>query len=173
MRKRLVTGLAAAFGLMTATFVVGGIAYSPVLFVLALAFAPVTYILYRHATGRLMGRIYRGVEQQAARNGGDPGADGFGAGPREEWTPPGENRRRARGQRARAAGGRRAGAERVTRDGPTPQEAYSVLGVEPGADEGTVREAYRERVKDVHPDTDGGDEDEFKRVREAYEVLTD
>ena len=176
-RKRLVSGLAAAFGLMTATFALGGVVYSPVLFVLAFTFLPVTYVLYSHATGRLLGRIYRGVERQAARNGGESGRDGFGAGPREEWTPPGGERRRARrqarGGRQRRRGGSRADPGSNGRRGPTPREACSVLGVDPGADEGAVREAYRERIKEVHPDTEGGDEDEFKRVREAYEVLTD
>ena len=175
-RKRLVTGLAAAFGLMTAIFAVGGVVYSPVLFILALTFLPVTYVFYSHATGRLLGRIYRGVERQAARNGGDPERGGFGAGPREEWTPPGGDRRRGRRQaqgRQRRRGARRAGPRSNGRHGPTRREAYSVLGVDPGADEGAVREAYRERIKEVHPDTEGGDEDEFKRVREAYEVLTD
>jgi hypothetical protein len=46
-------------------------------------------------------------------------------------------------------------------------EAFAELGLEPGADEATVRSAYRDRAKEVHPDT-GGDEDEFKRVQEAY-----
>ncbi len=184
-RTRLVTGLAAAFGLMTAIFVVGGVVSSPGLLVLALVFAPVTYLLYRHATGRLLGRVYRGVEQQAAQNGADPGRGGFGAGPREEWQPPRDERRRARqAQGRRRAQGRADGRGRTRRGGgrgprqrasdePTPREAYSVLGVDPGADEAAVREAYRERIKEVHPDTDGGDEEAFKRVRAAYEVLTD
>jgi DnaJ-domain-containing protein 1 len=45
--------------------------------------------------------------------------------------------------------------------------AYSVLGVPSGAGVDEVRAAYREKVKEVHPDL-GGDEDEFKRVQEAY-----
>lgn len=45
--------------------------------------------------------------------------------------------------------------------------AFSELGLSPGADVEEVRAAYRERVKDVHPDQ-GGDEEAFKRVREAY-----
>ena len=51
------------------------------------------------------------------------------------------------------------------------REAYRTLGVEPGADEATVKRAYRERVKVVHPDR-GGDEAEFKRVTAAYDRLT-
>ena len=42
-----------------------------------------------------------------------------------------------------------------------------------GADEAAVRSAYRERVKEVHPDRPSGDEDEFKRVNRAYERLTE
>jgi hypothetical protein len=171
-RKRLVTGMAGAFGAMTAVLAVSAVVYSPALVLLAAVFGVVTYVLYSHATGRLLNRIYRGVERQATTNGADPGRGGFGAGPREEWTPPrGEQRRRARQRAGRA--GRHARAGTQPRGGPTPREAYGVLGLDPGADEGTVREAYRRRIKEVHPDTDGGDEEQFKRVREAYEVLTD
>jgi hypothetical protein len=45
--------------------------------------------------------------------------------------------------------------------------AFRELGLDPGADVETVRDAYRDRVKEVHPDQ-GGDEESFKRVREAY-----
>jgi curved DNA-binding protein CbpA len=48
-----------------------------------------------------------------------------------------------------------------------------VLGVSPDADESTVRRAYRDRIKEVHPDAEDGDEEVFKRVQEAYEVLTE
>jgi hypothetical protein len=49
--------------------------------------------------------------------------------------------------------------------------AYEVLGLEPGAGPEAVRAAYRERVKEAHPDTPGGGVEEFIRVREAYEYL--
>ncbi|MFB6080438.1 MAG: J domain-containing protein [Haloferacaceae archaeon] len=45
--------------------------------------------------------------------------------------------------------------------------AFSELGLSPDADRSEVRAAYRERVKDVHPDQ-GGDSEAFRRVREAY-----
>jgi curved DNA-binding protein CbpA len=45
--------------------------------------------------------------------------------------------------------------------------AFAELGVPATASVEEVKRAYRRRVKDVHPDQ-GGDEDEFKRVREAY-----
>jgi len=45
--------------------------------------------------------------------------------------------------------------------------AFAELGVPAGATLDEVKAAYRRRVKETHPDQ-GGDEDEFKRVREAY-----
>lgn len=51
-----------------------------------------------------------------------------------------------------------------------PAEARDVLGLEPGTAPEDVEQAYRERVKEVHPDQ-GGDEEAFKRVRKAYERL--
>ncbi|MDS0281564.1 J domain-containing protein [Haloarcula onubensis] len=49
---------------------------------------------------------------------------------------------------------------------PTRQ-AFAELGLRQGATPEEVKSAYRARVKQVHPDH-GGDEEEFKRVREAY-----
>jgi hypothetical protein len=45
--------------------------------------------------------------------------------------------------------------------------AFAELGVPVTASIEEVTQAYRQRVKEVHPDQ-GGDEAEFKRVREAY-----
>lgn len=81
----------------------------------------------------------------------------------------GSGRREREGRTAGARGGDAPGGQR--NDGPTPAEAYRRLGLDPDADDDAVRQAYRERVKSVHPDREGGDEDEFKRVTEAYEVL--
>ena len=168
------SGLAAAFALMTVILAVGGLVSSPALFVLAAIFAGVTYLLYYQASGRLLERLYRGVERKAATGKRDPERGGFGAGPREEWTPPRqEQRRRARRQRARGRRQAAGRARQAQRAGPTRAEASRVLGVDPGADERAVRQAYRERIKEVHPDADDGDEEEFKRVQEAYETLTD
>ncbi|PSP83126.1 J domain-containing protein [Halobacteriales archaeon QS_6_64_34] len=49
---------------------------------------------------------------------------------------------------------------------PTRQ-AFAELGLRETATVDEVKSAYRSRVKQVHPDH-GGDEEEFKRVREAY-----
>ena len=58
--------------------------------------------------------------------------------------------------------------------GPDPEEqvhptvqAFGELGLSRNASLDDVKSAYRERVKEVHPDH-GGTEAEFKRVREAY-----
>lgn len=47
--------------------------------------------------------------------------------------------------------------------------AFAELGVPADASSDEVRRAYRRKLKEVHPDQ-GGDEDEFKRVRQAYTV---
>jgi DnaJ-domain-containing protein 1 len=51
----------------------------------------------------------------------------------------------------------------------TPGDAFDVLGVDPQASAEEVQAAYREQVKDVHPDH-GGDRESFERVQEAYTV---
>ncbi|AQL41542.1 ferredoxin [Halorientalis sp. IM1011] len=47
---------------------------------------------------------------------------------------------------------------------------FEILGIEPDADDAAVREAYRRRVKEAHPDR-GGSAREFQRVKEAYEKI--
>ena len=51
-------------------------------------------------------------------------------------------------------------------------ELYKTLGVEPDATEDEIKQAYRARARQTHPDT-GGDVDEFKLVSLAGTVLTD
>ncbi|MEF8802468.1 MAG: J domain-containing protein [Halolamina sp.] len=45
--------------------------------------------------------------------------------------------------------------------------AFAALGVSRNADTETVQNAYREQVKEVHPDQ-GGTEEAFKELRDAY-----
>ena len=47
---------------------------------------------------------------------------------------------------------------------------FEVLGVAPEADDETVKQAYRERVKAAHPDQ-GGSVEEFREIRTAYEKI--
>jgi len=78
------------------------------------------------------------------------------------------------GRRVGGAGGRAAGraADRIGRaaraGGRDPvAAAFAELDVATDADAAEVKRAYRERVKETHPDQ-GGDEEAFRRVREAY-----
>ena len=53
---------------------------------------------------------------------------------------------------------------------------YSELGVQPDATQGQIRDAYRRLAKRYHPDTNRSDpkaEERFKRIGEAYRVLSD
>lgn len=44
---------------------------------------------------------------------------------------------------------------------------YEILGVNPTASEEEIKAAYRNKVKEWHPDY-GGDEESFVRLRDAY-----
>ena len=50
--------------------------------------------------------------------------------------------------------------------------AFDRLELPPSATSEEVKSAYRERVKEAHPDH-GGDSEEFKRLREAYTTARD
>jgi hypothetical protein len=161
---------------MSLVLAVVGLLTNPAVLVLAVVFGVVAGLMYDQASGRLARRVYRRVERQAAVDGGvragrgsrsgrgaRAGRGGFGAGSREEWRGPGRGRERNGRRRAR----------RSRRGGLAADEAYDTLGLEPGADQAAIRDAYRERIKEVHPDTEGGDEAAFRRVREAYERLSE
>jgi len=47
-----------------------------------------------------------------------------------------------------------------------------ILRVDPDADDEEIKQAYRDRVKETHPDL-GGSEEAFKRVERAYQALTE
>lgn len=50
------------------------------------------------------------------------------------------------------------------------EDPYSILDVDKSASDQTIKESYREKVKENHPDV-GGDKDEFIRIKEAYEDI--
>lgn len=52
------------------------------------------------------------------------------------------------------------------------RDLYRVLGVSPDASEEDIKRAYRRRARESHPDA-GGDEEDFKEVQHAYQVLSD
>lgn len=169
-KERLVLGLTAIFGAMTALVLLLSIAlFEPVLFFVALPLGATTYLFWYQSSGKLRERVER-TRRQPRSPGTDEESGGFGAGPRGGF-------QSARGQQAREAWERRqrkrrqqAGVQSSPALGQV--EAYRRLGLDTDADESEVKRAYRERIKDAHPDR-GGDEEEFKRLTEAYETLTD
>ena len=171
-KERLVLGLTVVFGAMTALVLLLSVALvEPVLFFVALPLGAAAYMFWYQSSGKLRERVAR--TRPGARSTGESGG-GFGAGPRsgfegargqqarQEW----ERRQRQRRQRNRQRGSA----------GPSPSlsraEAYRRLGLDTDAEEAEIKRAYRERIKDAHPDR-GGDEAEFKRLTEAYETLTE
>src|SRR3989344_7448267 len=50
---------------------------------------------------------------------------------------------------------------------------YQILGVEKSASEEDIKKAYRRLAHQHHPDKAGGDEQKFKEINEAYQVLSD
>jgi hypothetical protein len=179
-QDRLLFGLAAVLaGIAVLEFVLAFV-YSPALLAIAVPFGAAAYLIWYQASGRLRERVESGRAGSHRRAEAETG--GFGAGPRESFSGRSGFRQRAEERRARAggaqtrgarAGGGASGARTVRNSGPTPAEAYRVLGLDADADSEAVRRAYRQKVKSVHPDRESGDEDEFKRVKEAYEVLNE
>lgn len=58
----------------------------------------------------------------------------------------------------------------------TKNDYYQALGVNRGANAEEIRKAYRKLARKFHPDLNPGDkaaEDRFKKVQEAYDVLSD
>lgn len=181
-RNRLVMVLASVFAGLAVVVALAAIVHQPFIVILALLFGSVAYFMWYQASGRLAQRVYRAVENQARPNDGRTERGGFGAGPRES--------RRQRTRRAGFGGGQRQASNARHHDrhdrerrGKTPPgtvsqssltraQAYDILDVDPSVEEPAIKQAYREKVKDVHPDTENGSEEAFKRVNEAYEQLT-
>jgi|ERR1035441_9260223 DnaJ-class molecular chaperone len=51
-------------------------------------------------------------------------------------------------------------------------DPYQVLGIKKDASEAEIKEAYKQKVKEHHPDV-GGNEEECKNLNIAYETLSD
>ncbi len=50
---------------------------------------------------------------------------------------------------------------------------YDILGVDEDASQEEIKDAYRKKAKEHHPDSKSGDEEKFKKVNEAHKVLGD
>lgn len=53
------------------------------------------------------------------------------------------------------------------------RDYYEVLGVSKSASADELKKAYRRLAVQHHPDKEGGNEEKFKEINEAYDVLKD
>lgn len=53
-----------------------------------------------------------------------------------------------------------------------PKDYYKILGIDKNASEEDIKRAYRRLAHQYHPDKKGGDENKFKELNEAYQVLS-
>jgi hypothetical protein len=159
--------LAGVFAGLATVLAVVALARQPFLLVLAVPFGAAAYLVWMGATGRTPFGGYRRVSPEDARQARAQRAERE-AGGRSRFAE--EARQRAAGERARGGerGRRRPQAEP---EALARREAARILGVDADAEPATVRSAYREQVKEVHPDAENGDEERFRRVNEAYERL--
>ncbi|MFB6120301.1 MAG: J domain-containing protein [Halobacteriaceae archaeon] len=144
---RLLGAIGGVFAALTGLFVLLGLFVTPVALALAVPFGATAYFLWYHASGRLADRVAANAGGRRRRR-------------RDATTGPRGRRDRTREPRQQSAPDR------------GDADAYRALGLDPGADAESVEAAYREKVKEVHPDR-GGDERAFREVREAYERLAD
>lgn len=93
-----------------------------------------------------------------------------------------DNRRQDREKRKSESRNRQTRSQTSTEDGISPedQQAYDALGLDPGAAESEIKEAYRRLAKEHHPDQyqQAGEEavnaanERFRQIKRAYNHLT-
>lgn len=142
-QSRLLLAVTVVLAATTVVFGVLGTLYNLILLVFAIPFALATGFLWFHVTGRLMEYLRTERVSQTSR----------------QYT-----------RKTSTNHNEQAGHE-TTPDRLSISQAQSILGVDPQAPPDEIRDAYRDRVMDAHPDTEAGTEDEFKRIRAAYERL--
>ena len=54
-----------------------------------------------------------------------------------------------------------------------PKDYYNILGVERNASPDDIKRAFRRLAHEHHPDKPSGNDEKFKEVNEAYQVLSD
>ncbi len=55
----------------------------------------------------------------------------------------------------------------------TSKDYYNVLGIQKEATKDDVKKAFRKLAHQFHPDKQGGNEQKFKEINEAYQILSD
>jgi hypothetical protein len=160
--------LAAIFAGLAVLLAVAALAKQPFLLVVALPFAAAAYLVWMGATGRTPfgGRARRVSPEEARQARADRGRREPGSAQSRFGR---EARREAAGGGNRRRGRRRS--ERQQSETLARREAARVLGVDEDAEPATIRSAYRESVKEVHPDAEDGDREAFQKVNDAYERL--
>ena len=53
------------------------------------------------------------------------------------------------------------------------KDPYKILGVDRNATDDEIKKSYRKLAKEYHPDKSTGNEERFKEVADAYDILTD
>lgn len=53
------------------------------------------------------------------------------------------------------------------------KDYYKILGIDKNASQDEIKRAFRKLAHQYHPDKEGGNEEKFKEVNEAYQVLKD
>ncbi len=53
------------------------------------------------------------------------------------------------------------------------KDYYNVLGIDKNASQDEIKKVFRKKAHQCHPDKAGGDEQKFKEINEAYQVLGD
>lgn len=52
------------------------------------------------------------------------------------------------------------------------KQYYDILGIQEGASQEEIKKQYRKKCFETHPDKNEGKDEEFKKVNEAYEILS-
>lgn len=52
------------------------------------------------------------------------------------------------------------------------KDYYQILGVSHDANQNDIKKAFRKLAHEYHPDKQNGDEEKFKEINEAYQVLS-